>query len=118
MPSGGSSRSTTAGGIWAARRWKNCGWTCGRCCPSGETGGTATHRRRMRKPRRDECETAYRPFLSGSFRVRYYVRRCKRNNGSAMQSGMSEIPAELRASLEDRVREQIVSEVRGDVAAL
>src|SRR4051812_48713986 len=31
---------------------------------------------------------------------------------------MSEIPAELKAKLEDRVREQIASEARGDVSAL
>ena len=31
---------------------------------------------------------------------------------------MSEIPADLKAKLEDRVREQIASEVRGDVSAL
>src|ERR1700682_2945795 len=31
---------------------------------------------------------------------------------------MSEIPADLKAKLEDRVREQIAREVRGDVSAL
>ena len=32
--------------------------------------------------------------------------------------GMGEIPVDLRASLEDRVREQIAAEARGDVSAL
>src|SRR4051794_39798238 len=40
-----------------------------------------------------------------------------RRRSSAMRS-MGEIPADLRASLEDRVREQIAAEARGDVSAL
>src|SRR5207253_2703274 len=39
-------------------------------------------------------------------------------SGVGRQKDMCEIPAELKAKLDDRVREQVAAEVRGDVSTL